>query len=89
MEYFVVTDLPKGIRCLKLKPGTDFTGQTAYYINLEDPHDSHEEYFNLEQVFEDYDEALAAFCNRCAAKLNQLKSEITAIEQIKNHVLES
>lgn len=92
MKYYVVNPVLQGIQYLSLKPGTDVTGQIAYYINLEKPSDFGEEcpkYFNSDCVFEDYDDALAYFCNKCAQKIEALKRELQQIIEIKNRVLES
>jgi hypothetical protein len=88
MNYFVVTDLLKGVQCFNLSKGADYLGNTAYYVN-ERAINSSDRYFLPADVFKDYDDALAAFCNRCASKLTRLKSGIAAIEQVKNQVLES
>lgn len=89
MKYYVVNPVLQGIQYLSLKPGTDVTGQIAYYINLGNQVSECYEYFNSDCVFEDYDDALAYFCNKCAQKIEALKRDLQQIIEIKNQVLES
>lgn len=89
MKYYVVNPVLQGIQYLSLKPGTDVTGRIAYYINLGNQVPECYEYFNSDCVFEDYDDALAYFCNKCAQKIEELKRELQQIIEIKNQVLES
>ena len=87
-EYYVVNNILEGIKTEKLKPGNNYLGELVYYYNP-NATDQSSEYYDIQHVFEDYDDALAYFANTCASKLAHYKAQIRAVERIKNQVLES
>lgn len=87
MQYYVVSGLLHGINRKHLTASYDFKGNLAYYT---DPNagECDKEYYKVLQVFKDYDDALAYFCDTAAAKLAYYKAQIALIEKVKNEVLE-
>ncbi len=77
MQYYVVSD--QGIKFIVLITGRNIAGELTYYINPEATSDE-EEYFDSSVVFSDYDDALAYFCNKIAAKIAYHKKAIEALE---------
>lgn len=86
MKYYVVNSVLKGIQYKKLSPGKDITGAVTYFINLESKN-SHDEYYNVANVFSDYNEALQYFCQECEKSLEYHKAQIQAIKSIKDREL--
>lgn len=87
MQYYVISSLSQKISYKTLIAGYDFKGNLSYYLNPEAREDD-TEYYDTSQVFEDYNDALAYFCQMAAAELAYHKAQIALIEKIKNEVLE-
>jgi hypothetical protein len=87
-NYYVITNsLSEGITAKALEP-IYHSGKLAHYFNSSTK-SNEDNYYDKDKVFEDYDDALAAFCNEAAKQLNYHKAQITIIEQAKNQVLEN
>jgi hypothetical protein len=83
--YYIVTkNLVHGITAKVLSLGYDQAKLLAYYLDA-----SADEYYQPTQVFENYDDALAAFCTESAKQLAYHKAQIALIEEAKDRVLES
>lgn len=82
MKY--VVGLERGIEAVDLIPGFDVLGELVYFVDAKT-----DSYYIPEKVFNDYDDALAAFCNLCASKIASLQKQIKRINTLKDQVLES
>lgn len=82
MKY--VIGLERGIEAIDLIPGFDVLGELSYFLDAKT-----DNYYPPETVFNDYDEALAGFCNLCASKIASLQKQIKSINTLKDQVRES
>ena len=85
--YSVTKDLSEGIQFKMLTLGYDSAGNLAFYLNPK-AKENEDEYYNLENAFEDYDEALAYFLSTVASQLAYHEAQIAMIERAKYLVLE-